>query len=108
MTVAQMHKGNEPDETKSLGLDTLTAAESAMAERQAAQSIATLGNENFPQVGLIGALGWVLARRSDPRLKYDTYMTTHKLSEITAELGLGDDDDDEDDEGKDDASDSST
>lgn len=112
MTVAQMHKGSEPDETpEALGLDSMTAAEQAMAERAAAQSIATLGNEKFPQVGLIGALGWVLARRRDPRLKYDAYMSTHKLSEITRELGLSDDDEDDDegDEGKDDdASASST
>jgi hypothetical protein len=96
--------GPEPEpEKESLGLDDLTAAESAMAERKAAQSIATLGNEAFPQVGLLGALGWVLARRVDPRLTYESYMATHKVSEITRELGLtGTDSDDEEEAGKDD------
>lgn len=94
---------NPEPEAEPLGLDALTAAESAMAERKAAQSIATLGNEQFPQVGLLGALGWVLARRADPRLTYESYMGSRKVSEITAELGLtgGDEEDNEEAEGKD-------
>lgn len=87
------------------GLDNLTAAETAMAERQAAQSITTLGNERFPQAGLLGALGWVLYRRRDPRMKYETYMAGRTLTDITRELGLGGDDDndsDDDEEGRDD------
>lgn len=101
MTVSPMRAGSEPEDNKAeLGLDSLTAGETAMAERQAGQSIATLGNENFPQVSLIGALGWQLARRQDPKLRFDTYMSSRKLSEITAELGLSDDSEEE--EGKDD------
>ena len=100
MTIHPMTKGEEPDEQ--LGLDDLTAAESALAERKAGQSIATLGNDNFPQVNLIGALGWVLARRREPKLTFEAYMAGRKLSDITRELGLADDEDeDEDDEGKD-------
>ena len=83
------------------GLDALTAGETAMAERTAAQSITTLGNENFPQSTLIGALGWVFYRRKDSRMKFDDYMNSRKLSDITKELGLGEDEDEE--EGKDDA-----
>jgi hypothetical protein len=82
------------------GINSLTAAESAMAERKAGQSITTLGNDAFPQVALIGALGWVLARRHETRLTYDAYMASHKVNEIARELGLVDDDDDED-EGED-------
>lgn len=95
----------EPDPTVAAGgLDSMTAAETAMAERQAGQSITTLGNERFPQAGLLGALGWVMYRRRDPRIKYDAYMSSRTLTEITRELGLSNDDDDEDDEeGKNDA-----
>lgn len=81
----EMNPEDEP-----LGLEALTAGETAMAERKAAQSITTLGNDAFPQVGLIGALGWVMARRTDPRLTYERYMDTHKLADITRELGLSD------------------
>jgi hypothetical protein len=87
----------DADETP-LGLDDLTAAETAMAERKAGQSITTLGNDAFPQVTLIGALGWVLARRRDQRLTFDRYMESRTVTQITRELGLArDDDDDEDD-----------
>jgi hypothetical protein len=93
--------GPEP-EKEHLGLDSLTAAESAMAERKAAQSIATLGNDNFPQVGLLGALGWVLARRGDVKLTYEAYMGSRTLNQITEELALTTpDDEDEEAEGKD-------
>jgi hypothetical protein len=87
MTVKAVKPADEPDETP-MGLDALTAAESAAAERQAAQSITTLGNENFPQINLIGALGWVLARRKNPALKFDHYMSSHTVAQITRELGL--------------------
>jgi len=97
MQAVKMH--DEPDKT--LGLDSLTAAETAMAERQAAQSITTLGNERFPQAGLLGALGWALHRRSDPRSKYDEYMGARTLADITRELGLRTDDSEDDDAGKD-------
>lgn len=107
-----VHAINEP-EKEALGLDSLTAAETAMAERKAAQGITTLGNERFPQAGLVGALGWVLARRSDQRLTYDAYMSSRTLSDITGELGLNEDDeeagdDDEEDKDVDVTSDSSS
>lgn len=94
----QAVKTPDPDK-EALGLDSLTAGETAMAERKAAQSITTLGSENFPQAGLLGALGWVLARRSEPSLTYDQYMASRTLVQITEELALTDDD--EVDEGKD-------
>lgn len=85
---------SEP-EVEALGLDSLTAAETAMAERQAAQSITTLGNEAFPQANLIGALGWVLFRRTDQRMTFAKYMESRRLNDITKELGLSGDDEDE-------------
>jgi hypothetical protein len=85
-------------EPEPLGINDLTAAENAMAERKAGQSITTLGNDAYPQVGLIGALGWALARRRDPRLTYEAYMGSHKVDEIARELGLVDDDDDDSDD----------
>lgn len=94
----------EPD-APPVTLDNLTAAETAMAERQAAQSITTLGNEAFPQANLLGALGWVLYRRHDARMRFDTYMSGRTLTDITRELGLvkddADDADEDDDAGKD-------
>jgi|KBSMisStaDraftv2_1062788.scaffolds.fasta_scaffold53584_3 hypothetical protein len=90
----------EPD-TEPQGINSLTAAESAMAERKAGQSITTLGNDAYPQVGLIGALGWVLARRHETRLTYEAYMTSHKVDQIARELGLVDDDSDADEDDND-------
>jgi hypothetical protein len=102
----------EPDPLEGVvTLDSLTAAETAMAERQAGQSITTLGNDRFPQAALIGALGWVAKRRSDPRIKYDAYMQSRTIPDITRELGLStdaDDDDEEDQNNDDDASTSSS
>lgn len=86
----------DPDPDKETGINSLTAAESAMAERKAGQSITTLGNDAFPQVALIGALGWVLKRRSEQRLTYEAYMQGRKVSDISRELGLITDDDDDD------------
>lgn len=100
MAAVQAVEPDEPTEKPRVGLDALTAGETAMAERKASQSITTLGNDGYPQVGLIGALGWVLARRGDSRLTYESYMASHHVNEITAELGLGGDDDEEDEEGK--------
>jgi hypothetical protein len=84
-------KATEGPEKESGGLDALTAAETSMAERKAGQSIATLGNEGYPQVGLLGALGWVLAKRGDPKLTYDGYMGSRTVNQITVELALTED-----------------
>lgn len=94
-----------PDPTpEPLGLDSLTAGETAMAEKTAGQSITTLGNEGYPQANLLGALGWVLYRRTEPRSKFADYMATRTLTDITRELGLAPDEETEDEEaeGKDD------
>lgn len=93
----------EAPENDPVGLDSMTAAETAMAERKAGQSITTLANENAPKAGLLGALGWVLARRTDQKVTYEQYMSSHTLAEIGTLLGL-DDEDGEDEEGKDDES----
>lgn len=109
MTMQAVPTPDPPTPEQNTGLDSLTAAETAMAERQAAQSITTLGNEKYPQAGLIGALGWVLHRRREPRMKFDEYMSSRTLTDVTRELGLsGDNDDEDDDEGKDDGSTSSS
>ena len=86
-------------EKEPLGLDALTAGETAMAERTAGQSITTLGNDGYGQASLIGALGWVLYRRSDPKMTFQKYMDSRTLAEITKELGLSEDA--EEDPGKD-------
>jgi hypothetical protein len=100
----------EPDESAEeetpTGLDSLMASETAMAERKAGQSISTLADPNAPKVALMGALGWMLRRRTEPRLTYDAYMSSRTYLQIVEELNMGaDDEDDEDDEeGKDDGS----
>lgn len=107
MAVAAVKPAPEPEP---LGLDALTAFETSLAERTAGQGITTLGNEAFPQAGLIGALGWVLFKRTHPTMTYPKYMESRRLTDITKELGLSgdDDDDDEEEEGKDDGSSTSS
>jgi len=90
---------DDSDDVAVTGLDSLTAAETALAERKSGQSIQTLASETYPRVGLMGALGWVYARRKDPKLSYDSYMSSRTYLDITRELGLtGDDDSTDDDE----------
>jgi hypothetical protein len=91
----QAVKPDETPEPDPLGIDALTAGETALAEKTAGQSITTLGNENHPQVGLLGALGWVFARRGNPRLKYAEYMEQNTVAQITASLFPGDEEEDE-------------
>jgi hypothetical protein len=100
MAVTAVKPDSPSDEP--LGIDSLTAAETALAEKQAGQSIVTLGNLGYPQTALLGALGWVLHRRTDPRMTFAAYMEGRTLTEITRELHLGSDDE-EVDEGKDSA-----
>lgn len=76
-------------------IQNLYAAEIALAERTAGLSIATLEDPNFPKIALLGALGWVAAKRDEPGLKYDFYMSNRTLEQITAELGIEDDEDGE-------------
>jgi hypothetical protein len=95
--VAQVAEIPQDDKTAG-GIDSLTAAETAMAERKAGQSITTLGNDAFPQVSLLGALGWVLMRRNDSKLTYEAYMAENTVEQITGHLSLSDDT--EEDEGK--------
>lgn len=73
-------------------INELKAAEYAIAERTAGLSIATLEDANFPKVGLLGAIGWVLAKRENATLSYNEYMETRTLEEIMDELGLSDED----------------
>lgn len=99
-SVAAVSAVKAPEPDRETGINSLTAAESAMAERKAGQSVTTLGNDAYPQVALIGALGWVLARRGDSRLTYEAYMSSRRVDQIAAELGLTDDDSEDDDTGE--------
>lgn len=69
-------------------INQLTAGEMAIAERTAGLSIATLEDPNFPKVNILGALGWVHAKRSDQNLKFEDYMNAHTLEQITEQLGI--------------------
>lgn len=75
-------------------IESLTAFEMSMAEKKAGLSIATLEDPNYPKVDLLGALGWVHAKREEPTLKFEDYMKTRTLEQITDELGITDEDDD--------------
>lgn len=82
--------GKEP-----FAVESMTINESAMVERLSAQSIITFGNPAYPQATLIGAIGFVNARRQDPRLKHEAYLEGRTMAGILAELGMtGDDDED--------------
>lgn len=81
-------------------IDQLTAAEMSIAERTAGLSVATLEDPNFPKIDLLGALGWVYAKRSDLTLSFKAYMESRTLAQITDELGLADVEDEGDDAGK--------
>lgn len=76
-------------------INRLTAAEMSIAERTAGLSLATLEDPNFPKVDLLGALGWVYAKRSEPTLTFKDYMAARTLEQITNELGIEDDGEDE-------------
>lgn len=77
-------------------LQKLTAAEMSIAERTSKLSIATLEDPEYPKIDILGALGWVYAKRSNVKLTFQDYMESHTLDQIAEELGL--DEDDEDDE----------
>ena len=77
-------------------ISSLTAAEMSIAERTAGLSVATLEDPNYPKVDILGALGWVYAKRANPTLSFKDYMESHTLDQITEELGISG----EDEEGK--------
>lgn len=66
----------------------LTAMETLIAEKTAGLSIATLEDPNFPKVGLIGAMAWVVAKRKDTNLTFDDFMNGHTLDECLEIAGL--------------------
>lgn len=68
----------------------LTAMETLIAEKTAGLSLATLEDPNFPKVGLIGAMAWVVAKRSDATLKFEDFMNDHTLDECLEISGLAD------------------
>ena len=86
----------EPEpKRKPLTLDDLPIGEVEMIERKAGQSVTTLGNDNFPQAGLIAAVGWVILRRTEPdvRVTYEAYKASRTMNQIEEQLGWGDDGD---------------
>ena len=68
----------------------LTAMETLIAEKTAGLSIATLEDPNFPKVGLIGAMAWVVAKREQADLKFEDFMNEHTLEECLEIAGLAD------------------
>lgn len=81
-------------------IQSLTAQEMSIAERKSGLSLATLEDPNFPKVAILGALGWVYAKRTEPTLTFEEYMSTRTLEQITEELGIEDEDEDGDDSGE--------
>ncbi len=81
------------ENTSSHVIESLSAFEMSMAEQTAGLSVATLEDPNFPKVDLLGALGWVNAKRAEPTLTFRAYMESRTLTQITDELGLNEDGD---------------
>jgi hypothetical protein len=99
-------KTPEPEpEKEPFSIDSLTMAETALVESKSGQPITNFGNLDRPQTALIGAVGWVVFRRTDQRITYESYMSSRTMDDVIKELGFNDDDE-EADEGKD--ADSST
>lgn len=73
-------------------IQTMKAAELSIAERKAGLSLSTLEDANYPKADLLIALGWVIAKREDPKLTFEAYGMSKTLEEITDELGLGEED----------------
>lgn len=69
-------------------IDTMKASEIAIAERKAGISIATINDPNYPKTNLFIALGWVVAKRSNPSLTFEEFGDTHTLNEVMKVLGL--------------------
>lgn len=69
-------------------IETMKAAELSLAERTAGISISTLEDPNFPKTDLLIALGWVVAKREDPKLTFKAYGESKTLSEVMEDLGL--------------------
>lgn len=69
-------------------IQTMKAAELSLAERTAGLSIATLEDPNFPKTDLLIALGWVIAKRTDPKVTFKDYGESKTMEEITADLGI--------------------
>lgn len=74
--------------SKTNAIQTMKAAELSMAERTAGLSLATLEDPNFPKADLLIALGWVIAKRDNPKLTFKDYGETYTLEEITEQLGI--------------------
>ncbi len=70
----------------------MTAAELAIAERAAGMSIASFDDPNMPTVPLMGALAWVVKKRTEPTLAYQAFMENSSLDDIQTVLGFGGDD----------------
>ena len=69
-------------------INTLKAAELAIAERTAGISIATLDDPNYPKTDLLIALAWVLYKRDNPTVTFKDFGMKFTLSEITEQLGF--------------------
>lgn len=74
-------------------LDELNALEEAEAEKVSGIPITNLEEEERPKVALLGALAWVHAKRTDPKLKYTDYMTSRRTRDIANYLFGSDEED---------------
>lgn len=72
-------------------IKTMTANEQALVEEVSGLSLATLEDPNYPKVKVLTAMGWVLAKRTNPALTLLEY-GEKTLEEITEELGISEED----------------
>jgi len=75
-------------------IDELTAGELATAESKAGLAITSLEDPNLPKLNLLVALAWQVLKREDPKAQYKQAQDM-TLPEITALLGLDEDDSDD-------------
>jgi hypothetical protein len=74
-------------------LDELNALEEAEAEKVSGIPITNLEDEERAKVSLLGALAWVHRKRSEPTLKFETYMKGTRTREIANYLFGSDEED---------------
>lgn len=83
-------------------VNNLTGAQIANVEDLAKQSIATFGDENFPQARLIFALAFQAHRANGGGGTYNAFMAETTMDQAQALLGIEDDPADEPDDEHDD------
>lgn len=77
---------NDNDLSTTKRIDELNALEEAEAEEKSGVSITALELPNAPKAKILAALAWVHMKRTDPRLKFTDYATTHGTKDVAAYL----------------------